>query len=108
LHDAVAGGPAPEAAGDVAGAMFRKSAHGRLRLRFRVDHKTALWEDFVMSEFATLALVLVAWIVLARWVLPMFGIDTCMSGRCGCGGDRCSPREQQPTNPNAGDVHKET
>lgn len=32
--------------------------------------------------------VLLAWIVLNRWVLPWFGVPTCMSG--GCGTARCS------------------
>ena len=26
--------------------------------------------------------VFVAWIVLSRWVLPFFGVNTCMSGAC--------------------------
>jgi hypothetical protein len=26
--------------------------------------------------------VLALWFVLARWVLPMLGINTCMSGAC--------------------------
>ncbi len=32
---------------------------------------------------------IVFWIVLNRWVLPRFGVQTCMSGACG-------PRAQQP------------
>ena len=27
--------------------------------------------------------VLVAWIALNRWILPRFGVPTCMSGCCG-------------------------
>jgi hypothetical protein len=40
-----------------------------------------------MQEFSILLSVLAAWIVLNRWVLPRFGIQTCMSG--GCHTDRC-------------------
>jgi hypothetical protein len=42
-----------------------------------------------MKEFAWMSAVLVLWIVLNRWVLPWFGVPTCMSG--GCAADRCVP-----------------
>lgn len=45
-----------------------------------------------MKEFALLLGALVVWIVLNRWVLPWFGIPTCMSGGCttrGC--PSCGP-----------------
>jgi hypothetical protein len=35
---------------------------------------------------------LAAWIVLNRWVLPLFGVPTCMGG-C-CGPDRCPTASQ--------------
>jgi hypothetical protein len=35
-----------------------------------------------MNEFALLFGVLAFWIVLNRWVLPWFGVPTCMSGGC--------------------------
>jgi hypothetical protein len=34
---------------------------------------------------------LVVWIVLNRWILPSFGIQTCMSGGCATGS--CSSAE---------------
>lgn len=41
-----------------------------------------------MKDFAIIFGVLVLWIVLNAWILPWFGISTCMSG--GCSTDRCS------------------
>jgi len=35
-----------------------------------------------MNDLVVLFLVLSAWIVLNRWVLPWFGIPTCMGGAC--------------------------
>jgi hypothetical protein len=35
-----------------------------------------------MKEISILFGVMVLWIVLNRWVLPWFGIQTCMSGGC--------------------------
>jgi hypothetical protein len=35
-----------------------------------------------MKELGLLLGVLALWFVLARWVLPMLGINTCMSGAC--------------------------
>jgi hypothetical protein len=35
------------------------------------------------KEIGLVLLFLAAWIVLNRWVLPWFGISTCMSGSCG-------------------------
>jgi hypothetical protein len=35
-----------------------------------------------MKDFAILLGVLVLWIALNRWVLPWFGVPTCMSGEC--------------------------
>lgn len=34
------------------------------------------------KEIGLVLLFLAAWIVLNRWVLPWFGISTCMSGSC--------------------------
>jgi hypothetical protein len=35
-----------------------------------------------MKEFSIFLGVIVLWIVLNRWVLPWFGVQTCMSGGC--------------------------
>jgi hypothetical protein len=35
------------------------------------------------KEIGLLLLFVAAWVGLNRWVLPWFGIPTCMSGRCG-------------------------
>ena len=43
-----------------------------------------------MSGFFVFAGLFVAWIVLNIWVLPRFGIQTCMSGAC------CVPRTKTP------------
>lgn len=40
------------------------------------------------SELGLFLGVLVFWFALNRWILPSFGIQTCMSGGC-CGGS-CS------------------
>jgi hypothetical protein len=42
-----------------------------------------------MREFVILLGVILFWIALNRWILPWFGIPTCMSGACAVG--RCSP-----------------
>jgi hypothetical protein len=34
------------------------------------------------KEFLFVVAFLAAWIVLNRWVLPWFGVATCMSGAC--------------------------
>jgi hypothetical protein len=40
-----------------------------------------------LKQIGLVLLFLAVWIVLNRWVLPWFGIPTCMSG--GCGPNRC-------------------
>lgn len=35
-----------------------------------------------MKEFSIVLGVLLVWIALNRWVLPWFGVQTCMSGAC--------------------------
>jgi hypothetical protein len=42
-------------------------------------------EERIMSlkDAGLLLGIFVLWIVLNRWVLPWFGIRTCMSGACG-------------------------
>jgi hypothetical protein len=42
------------------------------------------------------------WITLSRWVLPWFGIPTCMSGRCAV--DRSAPCDLGPWNSGNKDV----
>ncbi|GIX01532.1 MAG: hypothetical protein KatS3mg112_0469 [Thermogutta sp.] len=38
------------------------------------------------------------WIVLNKWVLPWFGIPTCMSGGC-CGPSSCAIQPRTKENP---------
>lgn len=35
-----------------------------------------------MKDILMFAAIVTAWIVLNRWVLPWFGVQTCMSGAC--------------------------
>ena len=35
-----------------------------------------------MKDILIFAAILTPWIVLNRWVLPLLGIQTCMSGAC--------------------------
>ena len=35
-----------------------------------------------MKDILLFAAILIGWIALNRWILPMFGIQTCMSGAC--------------------------
>ena len=44
-----------------------------------------------VKELGIFAAVLAGWFVLSRWVLPWFGVPTCMSGNCGTGS--CCPTE---------------
>ncbi len=51
----------------------------------------------------TLLLVVAAWYVLMRWLLPGLGVPTCMSGACrtdrpaaGCTGPRREDSEESP------------
>ena len=34
------------------------------------------------SPFFTVIVVLAAWFILNRWILPWFGVPTCMNGSC--------------------------
>jgi hypothetical protein len=47
-----------------------------------------------MRDFLILLGVILLWLTLNRWVLPWFGIRTCMSG--GCAFDRCSTYSPPP------------
>jgi len=47
------------------------------------------------SDLAIVFAVVGFWIVLNRWVLPRFGIHTCMSG-C-CGGGSCQTENKEPS-----------
>ncbi len=42
-----------------------------------------------MNEFALFLGMIALWVVLNRWVLPRFGISTCMSGGCAADYRRC-------------------
>jgi hypothetical protein len=45
-----------------------------------------------MKELLILLGVMLLWITLNRWVLPWFGIPTCMSGGCAVDrGQSCGP-----------------
>lgn len=48
-----------------------------------------------LKDLGIFAAVLVAWIVLNRWVLPWLGVPTCMSGNCGTG-STCCPTDVPP------------
>lgn len=48
-----------------------------------------------MNEFLLLLGVLMLWIGLNRWVLPWFGIRTCMSG--GCATSCCPSHDVEPS-----------
>lgn len=55
-----------------------------------------------IKELGLIFLFLAAWIVLNRWVLPWFGISTCMSGGCtsgSCTMDRAPRMKQQEDDP---------
>ena len=47
-----------------------------------------------MKDFLLLLGAMVLWIVLNRWVLPWFGIHTCMSG--GCATECCPSCDPDP------------
>jgi hypothetical protein len=38
--------------------------------------------DVAMKDLIVFVSVFMAWIVLNRWILPYFGVQTCMSGGC--------------------------
>ena len=50
-------------------------------------------------DIGLFVLILLAWLVLNRWVLPWFGLPTCMS--CSCSTERehppLNPRHAKPT-----------
>jgi hypothetical protein len=48
------------------------------------------------KDVALIAGILMIWFALNRWVLPAFGINTCMSGRCGVGSRPAVPHETAP------------
>jgi len=54
------------------------------------------------KDFLFVLAFLAAWVVLNRWILPLFGVATCMSGACGAG--RCPTARHQVT---AGDADVE-
>lgn len=45
-----------------------------------IQRKAEKTMDF--SSFTSVVIVLAAWFILSRWVLPWFGLPTCMSGCC--------------------------
>lgn len=52
------------------------------------------------KEFLFFAGFLVFWVVLNRWVLPWFGVATCMSGACGVDPRRAAVhRSETPVGP---------
>jgi hypothetical protein len=52
-------------------------------------------------DVGLLALILLVWLALSRWVLPWFGVPTCMS--CGCSMDRDRPLHGPPQAKPTGD-----
>ena len=55
-------------------------------------------------------LILLAWFSLGRWVLPRFGIETCMSGSCAISADEsfATPAEQLEVKPIKATLNVET
>jgi hypothetical protein len=49
-----------------------------------------------ISALTTVIIVLAAWIVLSRWVLPWFGVPTCMSGSCSLGPPPTVSQQAEP------------
>ncbi len=49
-----------------------------------------------MRDAFVIAGLFVAWIVLFRWILPRFGVETCMSGACARqpSADKLSPERE--------------
>jgi hypothetical protein len=62
--------------GTVPSLLKRKLGHSR---------KNQEKKSMDISALATVFFVLVTWIVLGRWVLPWFGVPTCMGGSCSLG-----------------------
>lgn len=56
-----------------------------------------------MSDTLTFVVILVAWFVFNRWVLPRLGIPTCMSGAC----DVPSKKATKPATPAQQQTSKE-
>jgi len=56
-----------------------------------------------MNDFSMIALFLLAWIAINRWILPAMGIQTCMSGGC-CGGS-CDVSPSRSASPEPGGDH---
>lgn len=52
-----------------------------------------------MRDTFVFAGLFVAWIVLFRWILPRFGVETCMSGACARqpGANKLSPEKDVRT-----------
>ncbi len=57
-----------------------------------------------MKEFLLVFGILMLWIVLNRWVLPWFGVPTCMSG--GCRSAACPTYVAEPGETPSNDVVK--
>ncbi len=52
----------------------------------------------MMPEWAKLVLFIALYIVVMRWVLPKFGVPTCLSNSCGIA-ERREKKEPKPDNP---------
>jgi len=51
-----------------------------------------------MKDLLLIAVILLAWIALNRWILPALGIPTCMSGACSTAAcQSTAPADQDPT-----------
>ena len=49
-----------------------------------------------MKEALLFISLFVFWIVLNRWILPWFGVPTCMSGGCSSSRASCAATQQSP------------
>ncbi len=52
-----------------------------------------------MKDSLTIIAILAAWIVLNRWILPRFGVQTCMSGACARAPHINTPSNEAARNP---------
>lgn len=52
-----------------------------------------------MKDSLTIIAILAAWIVLNRWILPRFGVQTCMSGACARAPHINMPSNESARNP---------
>ncbi|MFH1303756.1 MAG: hypothetical protein ABIK07_22085 [Planctomycetota bacterium] len=60
-----------------------------------------------MVDTLILLTVLAAWIILNVWVLPRFGIKTCLGGFCNMNSDHCTSPQHKPAESNLEPVQRD-